>query len=215
MSELVQGQHETNEAQPDAVNGPAAADRRARQLWYGPALAAAVAVLVAIQVLPKLEQYALRAGGEPIEVAAGASATFAGSTWRLISVTPAADQDLPEGAEGVTAVIGVEPRDERASKALAKGCAAAVRDSRDRLWTSTTKVKGVEGVSTLCTEIDDKTYKPILVPPGTEVRWQASFAVPADALSSLRVEVRLEQRDVDFLRLTPPAAPSAEPPRAD
>ncbi|MFE0148360.1 hypothetical protein ACFWY5_14545 [Nonomuraea sp. NPDC059007] len=189
-------------------------DKGIRHLWYGLGLAAAVAALVAVQVVPKLEDYGLRSGGEPIDAAAGAGAAFEGSTWRLIGIGQTSGDDLPPGTTAVTAVIGVTPRDAAASKAMSKGCETAVRDARARTWTPTTRVKGVPKVSTLCTRIDEKTYKPILAKPGVEAKFQASFAVPADAVSSLRVEVRLRDHHENFVRLTPSAAPSAGPPPA-
>ncbi|WP_157246318.1 hypothetical protein [Nonomuraea typhae] len=185
-----------------------------RHLWYGLGLVAGVAALVAVQVLPKLEDYALRTGGAAIAPAAGSGAAFSGSTWRLIGIGATPGEDLPQGTTGVTAIIGVTPGDDAAAKAMAKGCETAVRDARQRVWTTSSRVKGVAGVSTLCTQIDRKTYKPILAKPGVEVRFQASFAVPADAVSSLRVEVRLPDHYESFVRLTPPGPPSAEPPRA-
>ncbi|NUR82518.1 MAG: hypothetical protein HOY71_00365 [Nonomuraea sp.] len=175
-----------------------------KHLWYGLGLLAAVAALVAVQVLPKLEQYELISDTRypPAE-----NGRFAGSTWRLLELRPAQGEGLPDGVKGVTAVIGVTPGDEAASKALGPGCEASVRDAADRVWGPSNDVRGEAGLTTLCTRIDEKTYKPILNRPGAEVKWQASFAVPAGAVSSLRVEVRLQKTD-GFVRLSPTAAPS-------
>ncbi|WP_327090699.1 hypothetical protein OIE66_08765 [Nonomuraea sp. NBC_01738] len=177
--------------------------RRARRagarhhLLHGLGLLAALAALVAVQVLPKLEDYTLRSGGSPAP-----AATFAGASWRLISLAPAQGDDLPPGTKAVIAVLGVTPRDRAASEAISEGCDSAVRDDRDRVWTTAGRVTPLPGLSTLCTRIDKKTYKPILARPGAESRWQAAFVVPADAVSSLRVEVRLPKHD-DFVRLAP------------
>lgn len=171
-----------------------------RHLKYGLGLVAAVCALVAIQVGPKLEHT-----DSPLE-----SGRFAGSTWRLISLEPAtSDRQLPPGTKPVTAVLSVTPGDAAASKLMAKGCDTSVRDGRDRSWGPASEVTGRKGVSTLCTKLDKK-YKALLATPGVEVTWQASFVVPADAVSSLLVEVRLDGVQ-DFVRLAVPAAGTRPP----
>lgn len=172
------------------------------QLRYGLGLLVAACALVAVQVVPKLEQHGLREGGSAVEAAPGARVQLGGATVRLISLEPGtADEPLP-GTKPVTAIIGITPGDAAASKAMAKGCDAAVRDGADRVWGPARSVDGRKDVSTLCSKVD-KNYKAILAPPGKEVTWQASFAVPKDAVSSLRVEVRLGGV-ADFVRLAPP-----------
>lgn len=187
-------------------------EKGTRHLWYGLGLVGAVAALVAIQVVPKLEQHDLVAGTSvpPVEAPANGSAKFAGSTWRLLGILPATADDLPKGITGVTAIISVTPGDQAAGRAMSEGCDASLRDGRDRTWGPSSKVHAKLGMTTLCTQIDKKTYKPIPATPGTETTWQAAFAVPADAVSSLRVEVRLPKTE-GFVRLTPPAKPSAAP----
>ncbi|GAA0911689.1 hypothetical protein [Nonomuraea longicatena] len=193
------------------MNRRAPRRRLSRQLWYALGLVPAVAALVAVQVVPKLEQYDLVRGGTPIVPQPGAPGTFAGSSWRLAELTWSDAEGLPPGSKAVTAVIGVTPGDEAAGRELIKGCAAAVRDARERLWSAATSVKGRADLPTTCAPFDESTFTAVPAEPGTEVRWQASFVVPADAVSSLRVEVRLAQRRVDHVRLTPSAAPSAGP----
>jgi hypothetical protein len=196
------------------VNRRAPRQRLTRQLWYALGLIPAVAALVAVQVGPKLEQYDLIRGGTTIAPAPGAPGTFAGSSWRLAELTWSDAEGLPPGTKAVTSVIGVTPGAEAAGRDLAEGCAATVRDARGRLWSAATTIKGRADLPTTCAPFDESTFTTIPAKPGTEVRWQASFVVPADAVSSLRVEVRLAQRRVDHVRLTPSAAPSAGPPPA-
>lgn len=182
-----------------------------KQLRYGLALVAAVGALVAVQVVPKLEDHRLRSGGSPVEGAPGEPVSYAGSQWRLVSLTPATGEKLPRGTSAVTAVIGVTPTDAAAGKVLTKGCEAAVRDAADRSWTPSSAVAALPGIASTCARID-KNYRPIPPPPGQEVRWQASFVVPADAVSSLLIEVRLS-RAADFLRLAPaPRSAGTRPP---
>ncbi|HEX4814148.1 MAG TPA: hypothetical protein VFV66_15500 [Nonomuraea sp.] len=180
--------------------------RRPSRARYALGLAGALAALVAVQVIPKLDDYTQRMGGSPVEAAAGAAAGHGGARWRLISLAPSGGEDLPAGTRPVTAVIGVTPAAESAGKAMAKGCEAAVRDAAGRVWGRDDGLPGVQGVAQSCLPTG-KDNKPLPARPGVEIVWQASFVVPADALSSLRVEIRLAGAD-GFVRLAPPAAPA-------
>ncbi|WP_188195656.1 hypothetical protein [Nonomuraea sp. SYSU D8015] len=172
-----------------------------KHLWYGLGIIVSVAALVAVQVVPHLEQYTLEEGGSPVP-----ADSYGGASWRLISLAPATGENLPKGTAGVTAVIGVTPKDQAASKAMAQGCSATVRDRADRVWSPSRAVQGLPGLASVCMRLN----KPVLVPPGTELKWQASFAVPIEAVSSLQVEVRVQKTE-GFVRLTPAAAPSGRP----
>ncbi|MEU7898911.1 hypothetical protein AB0B45_39405 [Nonomuraea sp. NPDC049152] len=165
-----------------------------RNVRYALGLALAVTGVVTIQALPHLERYSLARGDAVVEAPPGGTAEHAGSRWRLISLEPAQPGELaPAGTRALTAVIGVTPLSREAGKALAKGCAAAVRDPSGRVWTSATgsSVTPLDGVEPTCARVD-KNYKAVAPKTGKEVRWQASFVVPAAAADPLRVEVRLE-----------------------
>jgi hypothetical protein len=78
---------------------------RSSQIRYGLGLIAAVGALVAVHVVPKLEDYRLSSGGSPVERTAGASVDYAGSTWRLISFSLVTDDQVPKGTSDQDQVV--------------------------------------------------------------------------------------------------------------
>ncbi|MFD1939482.1 MULTISPECIES: hypothetical protein [Nonomuraea] len=175
-----------------------------RNLRYALGLVVAVAGVVGVQALPHLERYRAAMGDAVVEAPPGGPAQHAGSRWRLISLKPVdPGERAPAGTRALTAVIGVTPLSQEAGKTLAKGCAAAVRDPSGRVWTSATvsSVTPVDGVEPTCSRFDGN-YKPVPPRVGKELRWQASFVVPAAAADPMRIEVRLEGVE-EALRLAP------------
>ncbi len=145
---------------------------------------------------------------EVVSVARTVSVDYAGARWKLAAVRTGPPQDgvrLPRGAVVVYAAFSVQPHDRAASRRIGS-CRFEAVDGAGRTWgTAATGVPDLAALGdppTGCyATAGDFEQKPI--PPGTDQRVLTAFVVPKRAVTSLRIQVQVEEAAPAFLEFRP------------
>ncbi|MFC4531015.1 hypothetical protein [Sphaerisporangium dianthi] len=173
-----------------------------RNLGYGLGLLALVPAVLAAEVLPWREKYenGTQKGGHEAVAAAGRPALLNGIEWRLKSITEGRPPDdayrpLPPRTKVAIAVITLKPLTERASKwfgDIGGICKIKLTDAAGRSWGPAFRsdLAPKNGLAASCFNLD-ADFKLAPLPVGKELAVQTVHVVPADAFTTLRVEVRV------------------------
>ncbi|WP_248959644.1 hypothetical protein [Sphaerisporangium perillae] len=174
-----------------------------KNLGYGLGLLVLVPAVIAAKVLPWQEKYQTLTGkgGREAVAAHGQPARLNGMEWRLKSITEGKPpqefaRPLPPRTKIAIVLTSVKPLTEQASKwfgaTTGSTCKFTLTDAAGRTWAPSfrTDLAPKSGYAASCFALD-ADYKPAPLPVGKELTTQTVFVVPADAFTSLRVEVRL------------------------